>query len=727
MKQKLKWGQKFFRILLITIYICVQSLSFAQKDVYLVIGQSNTSGRGAIEAQDMVSLPGVDLFNGITWETATNIDPTSNSGDGGMNRYSPIRKTNKIQGLSFAYTFGKMTYKLTGTQIGLVVQARGGTSINDWGENATAGYYAQALTRLDAALALGGSTLKGILWHQGESDKNDANYIHKLKELISAFRTDLSMPNLPFFVGELSKHRLDYENFNTNLRQTTVVGGPLHIANTTYVSTVGLQTTDRIHFNSNAQRILGNRYAAKVLEKVYGLTYVQNQVIYVTQDAYVRGGSYASTPQQAGEPEFMRIKEDSSNANNIYRGLLEFDMSSISSIPNVKIVDASLLMSGNVEVTNGPIDIGFYDIDPTWSESTVNFNTAPNFTNQISESTTTFNTDDNDEDNDGDTVEVVHTAADITAFIRDKYAAASSIISLGLKSESDGNTQFKFSTKEDNANYADRAQIVISYFVSNICLPISGTDVQIACETFDWIDGNTYSASNNTATFTLTNATGCDSVVTLDLTINTPTTGTDVQVACETFDWIDGNTYSASNNTATFTLTNAAGCDSVVTLDLTINTVNVMTTVDELTITADQAGATYQWIDCATNMEIPGETNQSFTATSNGDYAVVVTENNCSDTSACTSITTVGLENNMAQIAIKAYPNPSRNTFTIESDMLLSAVGIYVVSVDGKEIFKTNDIQSSSYIINCSQWTPGVYFLTVATENGNKMLKLVKE
>lgn len=624
----------------------------------------------------MVTLTGVDLFNGTTWEPATNIDPTSNSGDGGMNRYSPIRKTNKVQGLSFAYTFGEMTYKLTGTQIGLVVLARGGTSINDWGENALEGYYAQALTQLDAALALGGSTLKGILWHQGESDKFDANYTQKLKELISEFRSDLSMPNLPFFVGELSKHRLDYQNFNTNLRQISVVGNPLYIENTTYVSTVGLQTTDRIHFNSNAQRVLGNRYAAKVLEKVYGLTYVQNQVIYVTQDAYVRGGSNAGTPQQVGEPDFIKIKEDSSNADNIYRGLLAFDMSSISSIPNVKIVDASLFMSGNAEVIDGPIDLGFYDISPTWTESTVNFNMAQNFTNQISESTTTFNTDENDEDNDGDTVEVVHTAADITAFIRDKYTAASSLISIGLKSESEGNAQFKFSTREDMTNYANRAQIVISYFIRNICLPTSGTDVQMACEAFDWIDGNTY---------------------------------------------------TASNNTATHTLTNAAGCDSIVTLDLTINTVNTATSVNGLTISADQSGASYQWIDCATNMEIPGQTNQSFTATSNGDYAVVVTENNCSNTSACTSITSVGLENNMAQIAITAYPNPSRNTFTIESDMLSSAVGIYVVSVDGKEIFNTNNIQSSSYVINCSQWTPGVYFLTVASENGRKMLKLVKE
>ncbi|GAB1450156.1 hypothetical protein MASR2M47_02120 [Draconibacterium sp.] len=100
---------------------------------------------------------------------------------------------------------------------------------------------------------------------------------------------------------------------------------------------------------------------------------------------------------------------------------------------------------------------------------------------------------------------------------------------------------------------------------------IYGTDVQTACDTYTWIDGNTYTASNNVAQWTLTNAAGCDSVVTLDLTINNSTTGTDVQTACDSYTWIDGNTYTASNNVAQWTLTNAAGCDSVVTLDLTIN------------------------------------------------------------------------------------------------------------------------------------------------------------
>lgn len=98
----------------------------------------------------------------------------------------------------------------------------------------------------------------------------------------------------------------------------------------------------------------------------------------------------------------------------------------------------------------------------------------------------------------------------------------------------------------------------------------TGIDVQNHCDAYEWIDGITYFESTNTPTFVVTNAAGCDSTVTLNLTIRKMTTGVDVQNHCDTYTWIDGNTYNESSNDNTYTLTNAAGCDSVVTLNLTI-------------------------------------------------------------------------------------------------------------------------------------------------------------
>ena len=99
---------------------------------------------------------------------------------------------------------------------------------------------------------------------------------------------------------------------------------------------------------------------------------------------------------------------------------------------------------------------------------------------------------------------------------------------------------------------------------------VNGTDTQTACGSYTWIDGITYTASNNTATFNIPGgaANGCDSLVTLDLTISNSVNGTDTQTACDSYTWIDGNTYTASNNTATFNIPGgaASGCDSLVTL-----------------------------------------------------------------------------------------------------------------------------------------------------------------
>jgi len=118
----------------------------------------------------------------------------------------------------------------------------------------------------------------------------------------------------------------------------------------------------------------------------------------------------------------------------------------------------------------------------------------------------------------------------------------------------------------------------------------SGLDAQTACDTYTWIDGIDYTSSDTTATYTLTNAVGCDSLVELSLTILNSSVFTDVHVGCDSLVWIDGTTYTSSNNTAVYTIMNAAGCDSVVTLDLTIGN---NTGIDSLVV----CDTTLLWID----------------------------------------------------------------------------------------------------------------------------------
>ena len=127
------------------------------------------------------------------------------------------------------------------------------------------------------------------------------------------------------------------------------------------------------------------------------------------------------------------------------------------------------------------------------------------------------------------------------------------------------NNSATFNIPGGAANGCD-SLVTLDLTISN---SVNGTDTQTACGSIHWIDGNTYTASNNTATFNIPGgaANGCDSLVTLDLTISNAVNGTDTQIACGSYTWIDGNTYTTSNNTATFNIPGGAanGCDSLVT------------------------------------------------------------------------------------------------------------------------------------------------------------------
>ncbi|MCH8905041.1 MAG: SBBP repeat-containing protein [Bacteroidetes bacterium] len=258
-----------------------------------------------------------------------------------------------------------------------------------------------------------------------------------------------------------------------------------------------------------------------------------------------------------------------------------------------------------------------------------------------------------------------------------------------------------------------------------IAYSTTSTDVVAVCDSLIWIDSITYAVSNNTATYILTNAAGCDSIITLNLTINN-NGSIDVITACDSYTWSDGNTYTASNNTATDTFTNAAGCDSVVTLNLTINTVNVSVTTTDPSITANATGALYQWLDCNNNYAvITGETAQSFTASVNGDYAVEVTQNNCTDTSTCVNISKVGIVENTFFNSVSIYPNPNSGLVTIDLGNL-KEVSIKVFSVSGQLIYQVENINTQIHQFEFKE-APGVYIIEVSSKGEKQQYKLVKE
>jgi gliding motility-associated-like protein len=103
---------------------------------------------------------------------------------------------------------------------------------------------------------------------------------------------------------------------------------------------------------------------------------------------------------------------------------------------------------------------------------------------------------------------------------------------------------------------------------------VTGIDFRTACDSLTWIDGITYFSSTNLPTFTFAggSTSGADSIVTLNLTLNYSVTYNEIQSACDSFTWIDGITYLSSTNTPTFTFPGASayGCDSIINLNLTL-------------------------------------------------------------------------------------------------------------------------------------------------------------
>tara|TARA_Y100000782_G_scaffold60115_1_gene66188 strand:- start:1872 stop:3686 length:1815 start_codon:yes stop_codon:yes gene_type:complete len=296
----------------------------------------------------------------------------------------------------------------------------------------------------------------------------------------------------------------------------------------------------------------------------------------------------------------------------------------------------------------------------------------------------------------------------------------------------DGNT---YSTSNNTATYTLTNAIGCDSVITldlTILNASASTDVVSACGSYTWIDGNSYSASNNTATYTLTNAAGCDSVVTLDLTILNATASTDVISACESYTWIDGNTYTASNNTATYTLTNAAGCDSVVTLDLTVNAIDVTVTAagsNALEANASGAVVSYQWYDCNDNAILTDDTLQVYTAVSSGEYAVIVEgTNGCADTSDCVVIIGTGIEKeNIDAVALAIYPNPTQGIFTLEFSQEQQNVSVVITNISGQVVEQQTLANGQQFTLEL-KGSAGVYFCTVSTEDGiHEVIRLIKQ
>jgi CHRD domain/Secretion system C-terminal sorting domain/Ig-like domain CHU_C associated len=180
--------------------------------------------------------------------------------------------------------------------------------------------------------------------------------------------------------------------------------------------------------------------------------------------------------------------------------------------------------------------------------------------------------------------------------------------------------------------------------------------------------------------------------------------------------------------TTTYTVTasnSVTGCSTTSPTTITVNTIDNTVAQASGTLTANQAGATYQWYECPSTL-LTGETNQTYTPTATGDYKVDVTIGGCTLTSACTTVTviTLGTKGFELDSNFKISPNPATSSVIIETQKLDNA-SVEVSDISGRKLFsqKLNNVSNN---INIGNWASGTYFFKVSAKQGSAISKVVK-
>jgi len=226
--------------------------------VFILAGQSNMAGRGLVEPQD--TIPSNRIF---TLNKSNDIIIAKEP----LHFYEP-----SLTGLDCGLSFAKELIKHIPKDISIILipTAVGGSSISQWLGDSTfrnVKLYTNFRKKIEVGIKYG--QIKGILWHQGESDANGQDipyYKKRLSNLFVKFRETVDNKNLPILIGQLGTYSKDDENWKKINRQIE-----LYVSsdfNSALIMTFDFKDKgDKIHFNSEGQRIMGQRFAIEYLKK----------------------------------------------------------------------------------------------------------------------------------------------------------------------------------------------------------------------------------------------------------------------------------------------------------------------------------------------------------------------------------------------------------------------------------------------------------------------------
>jgi hypothetical protein len=231
------------------------------------------------------------------------------------------------------------------------------------------------------------------------------------------------------------------------------------------------------------------------------------------------------------------------------------------------------------------------------------------------------------------------------------------------------------------------------------------------CNPYTWsATGITYSKSGAYKAILVTSK-GCDSLVTLHLTISPAFRIVQSEIACQSFTWDKNGKVYTTTTTDSVIYKTAANCDSIIVLDVFIINFDITVSNKTTYLEANLAGAEYQWVNCFTRLPIVGATAQTFTPTATGNYKCLITYLGCVDSSACTIfVKTVGV-NNSTKNNIKIYPNPTNNIIYVQglSDIENNIVELY--DVQGNLMLSKEMLGNG--MIDLAKFANGIYVIKI--------------
>ncbi|CAG5076633.1 YCF48-related protein [Parvicella tangerina] len=246
------------------------------------------------------------------------------------------------------------------------------------------------------------------------------------------------------------------------------------------------------------------------------------------------------------------------------------------------------------------------------------------------------------------------------------------------------------------------------------------------CYSYTSPSGSATYNTSGTYLDTITNSHGCDSIITIDLSINASYSNFS-ETVCDEYTSPSGQYNWTSTGNYMDTIPNAMGCDSVITVSLTVNNVDTSVIQSGVVLNAVSNTGNYQWADCLTGLSpIAGQNNQSFSPIADGEYALIISDNGCTDTSACYVVEGVGL-GPLETTDLSIYPNPTYDYLHLVIPQQIEVSELIVLDATGR-VVGTPDIETSNNSVQVSlPKESGVYFIKVVTTSPESvLLKCVK-